>query len=371
MFLSMIAHYNIRPVEAQYLWVFQKQLQDFDPQDVVYILSGEYLKQYTPQRRWEMQPKAAAKHHYVPTENVDFEKLNYKLCNNSGIEGFPESVNLRAFMSHAQLALNYVLEKIDLSQIKAGITWVNNATFKHALNQAGIPVIHNEMGPLRSPVYKDTFYFDFEGVNGNTEFVKRFSEFLKVSDKVELLEMPELIDLVVKPEHKDTLFNPHIFGINDIDCGVALQVENDTNLLAFNNGWQISDLLSYAHKKHDSVLIRNHPCAELLSSKGFGDSYAYSYEFLGKVKKLITINSSVAFEALLLGKDVEIKGDSPFACICSLDDDLRRKALNFAIISYLVPIMYLFDKDYYNFRLACKEEAELYRIGLENWRNLK
>lgn len=37
-----------------------------------------------------------------------------------------------------------------------------------------IPVINLELGPLRSPTYLFTGYFDFSGVNGNTEAEKRY-----------------------------------------------------------------------------------------------------------------------------------------------------------------------------------------------------
>ncbi len=373
MFLSLINHYNIRPCEAQYLWTFYNQLYRLKKHEVQYILDDTYLKTYYPEERWEVQPEEAAKHFYIPPEKIecDYYKLNYDLPN-----FFKPSDNLKIFMKSGNDAIEKLLTEIGVvNKFKAGLTWVNNYAFERYLNGLHIPVIHNELGALRSPLWKDTFYFDFSGVNGHTEFDYRFNEFKKIAGKLDLLSNTDLIKLAAQPHTASTLVD--VYNTKDIatHCGVPLQVENDTNLICFNNGWDLPDLLTYAYKQYSKkeILVRNHPGALFNANSRFyrlWDEGQVS-SFIRMCKKVITINSSVGFEALLLGRKVEILGENSFRQICLMGSKERLMALNFAVISYLVPVSKLYDVDYYNFRLECKDEVELYKYGLELWRNYR
>ena len=152
-------------------------------------------------------------------------------------------------------------------------------------------------------------------------------------------------------------------------CGVALQVDVDTNMIAYNEGWTSADAINKAMKKYGQVLIRNHPSSSMqfavAKSLGNGviDKSKNSLEFISKCEKMLTINSSVGFEALLLGKEVEILGDNPFAQIPKMNNEDKILALNFAIFSYLMPRKYWGNNEYYNFRITEKDEEVLYNKG--------
>ena len=142
-------------------------------------------------------------------------------------------------------------------------------------------------------------------------------------------------------------------------------------MIAYNKGWSSADLINKAMKDYGTILIRNHPLASMqyaaTTSLGSGvmDTSNNSLEFVSKCKKIMTINSSVAFEAMLMGREVEILGDSPFARIPAMLSGSKLLALNFAVFSYLVPNRLWDNEEYIKFRLNEKDEEVLYNKGQE------
>jgi hypothetical protein len=83
--------------------------------------------------------------------------------------------------------------------IEAVLTWCNVPSLSTVAAQFGVRVIHSELGPLRAPCYHWTAYFDYSGVNGNTESRHRFASFdlSRQTEEVPLLSTKELRDLFV------------------------------------------------------------------------------------------------------------------------------------------------------------------------------
>lgn len=371
MFLTFLNHYDIRPVTAQYLWVFYCMLHRLGTENVAYVLNEDYKKRYTPQDRWEMKPEIAVKNFYAPPENIDFDKIKHFVGEKITVSDNP-SANLRHYIRKYDPA---ILGNADLNGVKASLTWVNNKTFEETCRRNNIPCIHNEFAVLRAPVYKDTFYFDFKGVNGNTEFRSRFEGFKKFVGTSRLLSQEELIRLVAKPEFVDALVDVYRDrSKKQYACGIPLQVANDTNAIAYSNGWSNIDLITYAIKKYGrrTTLLRNHPACVMKATDRPCDRFdeGNCFEFIDRIDHVATINSSVGFEAVLLGKTVEYLGESPFDIVNSLSEDELLPFLNFAIISYIVPNKFLFNREYYLYRLECFDENELFSFGLESWMNI-
>ena len=105
-------------------------------------------------------------------------------------------------------------------------------------------------------------------------------------------------------------------------------------------------------RDHGQILIRNHPLASMqyTSTKSLGngviDNSENSLVFDSKCKKIMTINSSVALEAMIMGREAEILGDSPFKEMAKMGEDEKLLALNFAVFSYLVPDKLFGNKEY-------------------------
>lgn len=371
MYLAYLNHYNIRQCKAQYLSVLYEILGK--NLDSYFILTDEYLEKYNRANRWEVR--------WAEENWGSYEKLYEKLTpQRYTVMKKPEfyfntripSELLYKTVNETIKDQEKVIENIaNRKDIKAGLTWVNNKTLKDTLAKYNIPTIHHEMGPFRPNIYIPTIYLDFSGVNGNTEFDRRFKEFLKVSKNVPILSRKELIR-VISPNHYHTLYKILDNKERTYDIGVGLQVEVDTNLLIFNNGrnW-IDPILSAKADSRGKVLVRPHPSAGFIMKPDVRLTIddltkGNAQDFINKCNKIYCLNSSVGFEAILLGREAKIFGDSPFKNVCEMDEEHRVLALNFAVFGYLIHRKFLFDKDYYDFRLNhIGDEKVIYMNNME------
>lgn len=338
-----------------------------------YILTKEYIEDYQDKSRWEVRESIR----FNPVIR-DLEKSEYTIMRKPEEmleleETIPSKV-LRCTVDGCFKEQIEILEKVIKSKkIKAGITWVNNNCLKRILRENNIPTIHHELGPLRAPQYIPTVYLDFSGVNGSTEFDERFKEFLKISNEVPILNREQLLKIVSPNNCKELIEVLHETRRTH-DIGVGLQVEVDTNVLLFNKGisW-VDPLLAAESSSKTKVLVRPHPLAhyEMKTTANVNidnPTKTTSIDFINRCNKIYCLNSSVAFEALLLGREAKIFGDNPFYNLCYMDEDTLLKALNFTIFGYLVHRELLFDEDYYEFRLDNRGNEKL--IYLDNMKRL-
>lgn len=248
--------------------------------------------------------------------------------------------------------------------IKAVVLWANCPSVKEIANRYQIPVIHNELGPLREPVYLPTCYFDFSGVNGNTEAARRFENYEAKNDKYTDFGRVALLSLFIKDQKP-------VRNFDEYEIGVPLQVEDDSNIIAYSNGFNNLEVINYAKSQAEKVSVRKHPYGRIdYKDIDSGSEDLTPQEFIASCKKIITINSSVGFEALLWGKPGEILGDSPFSFI-NYQSEGFVYALRFALLHYLVPFDFLFKIDYYDWRITQPDEDSIAEKHLYYYLNLK
>ena len=362
--------YPIRSIKAPYLWVFYKQLSSFNPDEIVFIGSNEYKNDPSSfNNRFETNLKSCISNGYeLPTiseinsyafyefSNEIFTELDVKNQFNTNKVFFEL---LTKEISEISLYLEKLLIEIKKTyEIIGLLSWCNFPSLNSVSNKLNIPVVYNELGALRKPHYLQTAYFDFMGVNGNTESKSRFLSFKKNSDKINIYSLEEI---------KDIIFNVDFIidkSIESFEVGIALQVEDDSNILAYSKGFDSISLIRWVKDKYktSNILIREHP-SSFLSYKKFGkiDSSLNSFSFISKCNSIATINSSVALEGLLLDKKVDILGDSPFSFINEINNSNEKLlALNFAIFGYMIPYKLLFNYDYYIWRLSNPSENEIF-----------
>lgn len=274
--------------------------------------------------------------------------------------------------------------------IEAFLSWSNCPSLSALASELDKPVIHNELGPLRGPAYQDTVYFDFRGVNGNTTPATAWQDRDALAaqfDGLPLLTNEELRGLLYSGAAPATL--AAAAGPDEAPqrypLGVALQVEDDSNTLAYGRGYDALRLLYLAQRNlaPEQVLVRSHPGARMVYRGGLGecDTSPSSLDFLQRIDHLLTINSSVAVEAALWEVPYTTLGDTPFSILSTPLDTLRAgqegsaaagpepdPALNALLLGYLVPGELLFDPDYYRWRLAgatlrecCVRHLEVFR----------
>lgn len=379
MFISFLYPINIRNTEAPYLWVFYKQLQEMYPEEVVFMGSKEYF--YTPEYfekkgRMEVGVDNCNYNSYsIPSLSkisrykkyiFDDKAINKLVLHyNKGINDVWKELLLHrnvAFEIEIERVLHIVLE--ENKNIEGFIAWCNCPSLEYVANKYNLKVIYNEIGPFRPPYYQYRAYFDFSGVNGNTECNKRYEFF-----KVECKKLKKSIPMFEREKLLEYLSYYRTTKEREISykVGVALQVEDDSNMLAYSNGFNNYSLIDATKIEFSpkDVLIRQHPGSHNDYSK-LGcelDTSPNSATFINKCSEIHTINSSVSIEAILYGRKTVIYGDSPFSFLMDDDDDFLAK-LNFVIISYLVPYQLLFCYDYYKWRMSFPNEIAIYYLHL-------
>ncbi|MBN2895220.1 MAG: hypothetical protein JXK05_04935, partial [Campylobacterales bacterium] len=380
-FVSFLMPFPIRGVEAPFLWVFLKQLHHFSADQVVFIGAKSYvdLLHRQPQDRVEFNeasglhygyaiPKKRKKlqHHFVFFDTAVLDEISTLHHGNSNeIYAHLLTKTDTTVVEHCTSLLMTLHETYDLQGV---ITWCNMPSLSKAAESLGLAVIHNELGALRSPLYHPTAYFDFSGVNGNTQSKERFTSFDQMFTDEECLSLEEIRNLMIV-----SAYELHRYDGYQYDAGIALQVEDDSNLLAFSNGYDALSLISRIKQMYSDqkICIREHPNGHFRYDKlGEIDISKNALEFLSKCRALATINSSVALEALLLEKTVHVFGDSPFAFAVKLEESARLKAINFSVFAYLIPYAYLFDYDYYMWRITFPSEKEIYFRHLNFYKEL-
>lgn len=367
MIAAFLLPFPLRGYRAPYLWVYYRLLSSFGER-MLFIASEDYTRDpeyWQAQTRWEMQRGNAQRLHYqAPTREImdghDYgfltETVFEALLADSG--GNPIAA-FRRLLSERVPCLDAVFAEI-LSQpsaegIEAILTWCNCPSLSAAAEQKGIPVVHLELGPLRWPQYRPTAYLDFSGVNGNTEVERRYLESgFRSGVGFDIEALRRFFCQAGDGETPAARFN----------LGVALQVEDDSNLLAFGHGFDNQSLLVYAHLRHPDggVLVRSHPGSLFALKPDWYqvDDSPDSVAFIRRCERILAINSSVGLEAMLMGKPVEVLGDCAHRFIVEAGDEPERVSrLAFYLFAYLVPMDLIYDSAYLRFRLRQPSEFEI------------
>lgn len=383
MFLSFLYPYPLRGRKAPYLWIAYKQVTDLAPHEVSFLCGEEYFTdplEYRAQERfeclWTVNPELGFQ---VPTVKKLQAYCHYSLSLSHYHRLKRELISDTLVWVHLikniePSLVNQIIDAIDRisasANIEAILTWCNYASITEAARIARIPIIHNELGPLRHPWYKPVGYFDFHGVNGNTEAASRFAA--GQMDDVIPLDANELRGIFSVNENEQHEFN------KTHEIGIPLQVEDDSNVLAYGRGFDIPLVVQYATQVAGvkSLLLRPHPGAFL-----FKDSKSHEIDlsptatmFLRRCNSLLTLNSSMAVEAMLHQIPVAILGESParLAAGTSLSDIRLAsvKELDFLLLNYFVPYQLIFDPAYFRWRMTLPPEHEIRSYHINYYRQM-
>jgi GT2 family glycosyltransferase/glycosyltransferase involved in cell wall biosynthesis len=382
--------YPFRGVKAPYLWFFYRVLTSIK-EPIYFIMGEDYLSPlelWKKEKRWELEQDSQKRLGFSLPDLNDINnknKINFidesffsdyiEMCYNNPDELFKKFITEIIPELEAEIlsALNNV------ENIECVLTWCNCPSLNAAAKKKNVKVVNLELGPLRSPEYFSTAYFDFSGVNGNTEAERRYQE--SGYNFNENTQIEQLRDFFAnKPvAHSSTLQQMDeqpVESLNEstsavaiahtseekFDVGIALQVENDSNIIAFSNSFNNQSLLDYAESTFSGKkLIRSHPGSRfsLQEGKDTIDHSANSIDFISRCRNILTINSSVGLEAMLLDVPVTILGDCSYAFCNVINRSERANRLAFYLFSYLVPFELLFDVDYIRFRLSSPAEEEI------------
>lgn len=384
MFAIFLPALNFRGNRSPFLWWFYKFVSEFG-QEAVYICGDEYFLHPNVHRennRTEIHEEAARNFGFqIPDERLlrALPKVNINAQVWQALEElFPANppASFRHFCLNEDPVLREAfigafdqIKKVD-GEVEAVITCVNCATLQRFCKEQSLPLLHLELGPFRSPHYLGTAYFDFSGVNGGTESQERFSSARNSTDGMgDLLSIEAIRSLLMARNGLPPVQST-------VGLGIALQVEDDTNIICYSNGFSSVSLLNNARnllieeKVAKPVLVRGHP-GSFFSPRGLPpgldvDPSRTAMEFIQRCDEVHAINSSLAVEFLLQGKKAVVFGESPFA-FCVDPDTHQHKAsnLSFFCLNYLVPWRLATSADYIRWRLRNSSERAIMDVHLE------
>lgn len=378
MLAAFLPPYPFRATAAPYLWWYYRLLGEWAGESAYFIMGRDYVRPIaTWADRWECTPEAGrrlsydlpadlqpAQHYYAWLDESRFTTwlsahagnplavFRYFLCERDS----EYETELMALIDHAP------------EPLEAVITFCNIPSLSAVCRQRGIPLIHQELGPMRGPIYRETGYVDFRGVNGNTEAAAR-------EQALGLLPLSELSlhDLLGFFLQDPTVITRLPTPCNEV--GVVLQVEDDSNLVAFGNGMDNLALIRAAGclYSQNEIRVRPHPGSLFSLQDGMfaRDNSKLSLHFVAKSHHVMTINSSVGLEALFLGRSVTIFGDNPVRHLSfeQPDSPTLRCRLAFYLFGYLVPRICQLSPDYLRFRLGKPDELAIMAHHLDCYMN--
>lgn len=365
--------------QTYYFWVLQKWLHETRDQATSIIIPSEYIPALNDASRWEFTEPSFNFNQYLPSTKIDEkteiifypQSLSGTANRRSPITDFidlmtKEEPALIEFYTKSLEAIKKTTEK-DM----AVITWLNNSSLRTAVNIANCRLVFNEFGPFRKPFYRPTAYWDRHGVNGDTEVIDRWSREKDDFASWKKIQYPNggstdaIRALLADPLSTSTLAK----GTGRAKIGVALQVESDSNALAYGCGWNNLALINYLRHSElaNDALLRLHPAGSAIYP-GRIDLSPSPLEFLANVEEVWTVNSSLGIEALFWGKRARIFGDSPVNPIMTLQGSERVDFLEWFVICYLVPFDLLFDLEYYFWRFGNPSTSEIAKRHMTAYR---
>ena len=369
MFVSFLLPDVDRGAGPLHHWVMLAQMARFPPGDVVFLADAAYFDRDSAPYGQELSVGGTS---FVCPDRERFDAHRKITLSKAALaplyERFGNHLDVfREVLTNSVpslvLEIEGALHEIDNAGVDAFLTWCNVPSLSEVAGRFGIPVIHNEVGPLRGGLYAGTAYFDFLGVNGHTTPARwqNAEELMAEMTGVELLSPDQLRGLLVADQARVEAV-ASVEPVKTYKLGVALQVPDDSNAIAFGDGWTDLRLLYEAISYHspEEVLVRSHPQAQLIYRGGLGvaDESQDSLEFLNRVERVLSVNSSLLAEAALWGIPFQAKGDCPFRGLAedapggkAVGED-RRIWLNAFFLGYLIPASLLFDPEYYRWRLC-------------------
>lgn len=373
MFAVFLPPYPFRGVKAPYLWLFLKYLHCSN-EKILFITSPDYVEvinDETQHSRWEFDAasmaslgysipdeQSLARHEYLYLDHALYETMLAQ-HHHDPIKSF--TTFLTESISELENELFSLLTKEIIQRVDAFVSICNCPSLEKVARALNKEVIHLEIGPLRAPMYRNTAYLDFTGVNGNTEARARYESCQTEIDIT--CSMNDLhryfLEAISLPSSSE----------NQV-AGIVLQVEDDSNIIAYSHDFTNISLISYVRQQHslENILVRAHPGSLFrLRDDIFSiDASANSLEFIQKCHSIYTINSSVGLEALLCEKKTNILGDCSYAFVAEEASGPNRvNAMAFYLFAYLVPFELTFNLEYLRFRLDHPAELDIVRKHLQ------
>lgn len=271
------------------------------------------------------------------------------------------------------------------------VYWSTNGAVKLFAQDEKIISIAMELGCTRTPFFEST-YMDFAGVNGNAITRQIDLDFVEPCDLDELRSLlPYALENGKEEDGRYNVlrsrYNDELYENPSKNILIPMQLDDDSNVLMFS---KYNNLLEFLKEILPPLVdagyrcfIKPHPGAKSrkLTERGHSacEDYCCGFEqnvfwlddvvnkkdylsLLQKMHAVVTINSSVGFEAMILDKVVVCCGDGAYSFDSLptfaefLENGINeaeykillRKIVNVMINNYLLPKDYMFEQNFFN-----------------------
>jgi len=163
--------------------------------------------------------------------------------------------------------------------------------------------------------------------------------------------------------------------------GIATQYAVDFSILSYSLNNNL-DLILTAKRNYteDELILRMHPgdtsYSKYKTVKNI-DTSDSSMKFVIKSKRIATVSSNVAFEAMLWGRTIYTTGKCAYSFKAqkNLSDKKENVVdidfINFVVFAYLIPYELMTDEKYMRWRLTRPSEIEIYNYHLNYYLSLR
>ncbi|MFM0349766.1 GT99 family glycosyltransferase N-terminal domain-containing protein [Paraburkholderia sp. RL17-347-BIC-D] len=377
MLAAFLPPYPFRGVRAPYLWLYYRLLTEWAGESALFITGRDYVRPSQEwKNRWECDPDMQSRLGYSLPDDPLLPDHHYAWLDESRFEQWVTAAGqnpiaaFRRFLTERDSEFEQELRRLLAAApapVEAIATICNVPALEAVCADLAIPVIHVELGALRGPIFWETSYLDFQGVNGDTESASRYDAFEGWSLSLARSDLLRFFTRAWSFLQSDDRQPDH-------ELGTVLQVEDDSNLVAFGNGMDNIGLLTIATQQMagdgECPLVRPHPGSSfsIRSGRFDVDDSPNSLSFIQRCQRIMTINSSVGLEAILLNKPVNVFGESSFNFILAARDErelIRR--LGFYLFAYLVPFSLQLAPEYLRFRLSKPAEESIVLYHLDEY----
>jgi hypothetical protein len=369
-----------------YSWVGALAVMRFGPENVILIGSEVQLKPPSQQKhhRWikdsvsQCSDELWQKTEKILVPNSIVGHDLYDLYGN-GLDYFIK-VTSTVIDSYKAFLEEELIKRVSNFDDIIAIQHVNDITFKSACHSLKINVMHHEAGPIRLPDFKfGTYFADFEGINGAHSFDKIIIETNKSFPDLPLISLDSICR---------ELYGNKINWNGGYEIGVCNQVEDDSNILCYSNGFTS---ISLQYKAlwlfpSDKVLVRDHPLSHYKYNSGVIGKNNSDVEvvtikdFIGSCLRVFTINSSVAFEFIINGRETYFFGEGPYKIMASNIVDRHLSVyhgpsldrltymVNVFLFIYIIPEDFWLNAEYLHFRNKMPSIRDVYRYHVDYYK---
>ena len=240
-----------------------------------------------------------------------------------------------------------------------------------ACRRCNTKVIHFEWGPLRPATYLRTAYWDQIGIIAPSEIAIKYKEFKRIKHQLPMLNKKALLALFLKDEFCECI---QFLDVKpEYEIGLCAQEEGNYRIQALGYKGN-ADMIAWAQERYskEEILFRDRPSVPLPAiAQGIEKDMSLTpSQFICRCKRIVSIHSNMAFEAMLWGKPSYILGEMPYKIEAYTDLDFKEENpvqesfLNFVLFAFLVPYQRLWDIKYMTWRLTEPSIKDIYLSNL-------